>query len=378
MVRPRVFVSSVVKDFGEYREAARKGIEDAGGEPVLVNEDFPALPDSSRNACLDGVDSSDIYIVIVGERGGWRTLSGKLVVEEEYEQARKRKQPILAFIQNVKHDTDAERFICELSDYISGVFRPAFDTAIELRGHVSAALTPLVRQYNNRPTEMAMIQDKLRERYTILNEARLRFVLAPEREEEVIDVVTLDSPDLKRMLFELGHTSDVGLFSYEHSKASEVKIDSLIIHQADSSQRRRDDKVVRLEVSSGGFITIDTNVTGRVNRGSLHGLAEAYVIVESDLIECLRASFAFANALYSKLDPYKRHNRFFYNVALGEIGYRKLVAEYKEKSSITFGNQESAIVPAFDKSRLISREDLGQPNKEIEGTMVMFRRRLGG
>lgn len=39
MADPRVFVSSVVEGFEDYREAAREGIEAAGGEPVLVNED---------------------------------------------------------------------------------------------------------------------------------------------------------------------------------------------------------------------------------------------------------------------------------------------------------------------------------------------------
>lgn len=72
--RPRVFVSSVVKGFEEYREAARRGIEAAGGEPVLVNEDFPAQPDSPRNACLDAVDSCDIYLAIIGDRGGGQLL----------------------------------------------------------------------------------------------------------------------------------------------------------------------------------------------------------------------------------------------------------------------------------------------------------------
>jgi hypothetical protein len=376
VVRPRVFVSSVVKDFEEYREAARQGIEDAGGEPVLVNEDFPAMPDSSRNACLDGVDSSDIYIVIVGERGGWKTPSGKLVVEEEYEQARKRKKTILAFIQNAKRDEDAERLVNNLSDYIDGLFRLMFNSAAELRNQVSGALSPIVVRFNNRPVEVAMLQEKLRERYAIPNETRLRFVLSPERDEEVIDVITLDSPSLKQDLFEMGHANNVSLFSYEHSKSSEVQVDSLVIHQRDSSGRRNENKVVRLEISSGGSITIDMNVTGRINRGSLHGMGEAYVIVESDVIECLQSSFAFANAFYNKFDPYKRHQRFFYNSALSEIDYKKLVAEYKEKSSITFSHQEKEVMPAFDKSRTIGREDLTMPDTEINGTMIMFRRRL--
>lgn len=68
MADPRVFVSSVAEGFEDYREAAREGIEAAGGEPVLVNEDFPSVPASPRNACLDAVTSSDIYLAIIGER----------------------------------------------------------------------------------------------------------------------------------------------------------------------------------------------------------------------------------------------------------------------------------------------------------------------
>lgn len=82
---PRVFVSSVVEDFTEFRKAAREAISAAGGEPVLVNEDFPSLAVSSRNACLDAVDSCDFLVSIVGERGGWTAPSGLLVIEEEYQ-----------------------------------------------------------------------------------------------------------------------------------------------------------------------------------------------------------------------------------------------------------------------------------------------------
>ncbi len=41
--RPRVFVSSVIEGFAEFRQATREAIAAAGGEPVLVNEDSPSL-----------------------------------------------------------------------------------------------------------------------------------------------------------------------------------------------------------------------------------------------------------------------------------------------------------------------------------------------
>jgi len=68
-MKPRVFVSSVIEGFEDYRQAAKNGIIDAGGDPVLV-EDFPSSSVSPRTACLDGVHSCDVIVIIVGERGG--------------------------------------------------------------------------------------------------------------------------------------------------------------------------------------------------------------------------------------------------------------------------------------------------------------------
>jgi uncharacterized protein DUF4062 len=375
-VRPRVFVSSVVKEFEEYREAARRGIIEAGGEPILVNEDFPALATSSRNACLDGVDSCDIHIIVIGPRGGSKAPSGKLVVEEEYEQARKSKKRILAFIQDVKRDDDAQRFASTVSDYVDGLFRRSFGSLAELQTQVANALTPLISHYGERRRAPMTIQEKLSERFEIPGTSRLRVVLAPEREEEVIDILKFDSEDFQRLLNEIGHRSGVDLLSYEYAKSATVQISSLVIVQSGGTGSRHSNRVVRLEVSGSGLISIDTNVTGRKNRGSLHGLAEGFVIVEADVIEGLQSSFAFISALYDSLDSYKRHQRFYYNVALGEISYRRLVAEFNERDSMTFANNENGVVPAFDTPRLITREDLARPEVEVGAIMTMLRRRL--
>jgi hypothetical protein len=77
-MKPVVFVSSIVERFQEFREAARRGVEAAGGRPLLVNEDFPSLGTSPRNACLDAIDSSDYMLSIAAGRGGWTAPSGRL------------------------------------------------------------------------------------------------------------------------------------------------------------------------------------------------------------------------------------------------------------------------------------------------------------
>jgi ABC-type branched-subunit amino acid transport system substrate-binding protein len=59
-MKPIVFVSSVSEEYKQIRQAARKAIEKAGGQPIGF-EDFSAKDKSSRNASLDGVRDCDVY-----------------------------------------------------------------------------------------------------------------------------------------------------------------------------------------------------------------------------------------------------------------------------------------------------------------------------
>src|SRR3954470_16843571 len=140
---PRVFVSSVVTGFEAYRRAAKEGILAAGGEPILVNEDFPSIPDSSRNACLDAVASSDALALVIGERGGWKTPSGRFVIEEEYDEAVRRGIPLYVFLQDIARDAETDRFTKRVSDYVLGRFRTSFRTPEELREASKKALSTL-------------------------------------------------------------------------------------------------------------------------------------------------------------------------------------------------------------------------------------------
>jgi hypothetical protein len=144
-----VFVSSVVEGFEAHRQAARIGIEQAGGEPVLVNEQFPSLASSSRNACLDAIDSCDFFVLVIGQRGGWRTPSGRLVVEEEFEHARSRKLPILVFLENIDQDADARQLARAVSDYVDGFFRVTFRGPTELAREVERSLKPHLEPSRN-------------------------------------------------------------------------------------------------------------------------------------------------------------------------------------------------------------------------------------
>jgi hypothetical protein len=378
IIKHRVFVSSVIKGFEEYREAARQAIISAGGEPVLVNEDFPSLINSSRNICLDAVDSADVFVTIIGERAGWTTPSGKLVIEEEYDRALIRKLHTLAFLQDIKRDPEAQRFADEISDYVNGLFRAVFRSPSELQSEMLKALKALLPIFKVETMDDNLLMQPLKNPYSIANETSVRFIIASERDEEIIDPVVLGSEDFVETILELGHSKKVRIFDYLRPKKHWIDGQSLLIHQFDPSGSRKETvNEVRLEISESGLIIIDSNVTRRVVRGQLHSLLDSCVVAEEDIEAVLNTCFQFTAALFDFIDRFKRHNRFKYNAALVNIGTRKLVKEPKEQSSYSLnmpGHNEPVI--AFDSPRLLIRSDLMLPKNEIERAIVVFSRKI--
>jgi hypothetical protein len=195
--RPRVFVSSVIDHFDAYRVAAKSAVESVGGEAILVNEDFPSKRDSSRNTCLDAVGSPDLFVLIIGARGGWRAPSGKLVVEEEFEEARNRRLPALVFIEDVEHDPDADALIKRVSDYVDGYFRVGFRGSEGLARELSRALQPIIEAAKMPVAFSEELPKYFQQFRKIGDQTTLRFVLVPERREEIVDPVRLGSEGLR-------------------------------------------------------------------------------------------------------------------------------------------------------------------------------------
>ncbi|PZS35561.1 MAG: hypothetical protein DLM61_01710 [Pseudonocardiales bacterium] len=78
-----VFISSIQRDFGEVREAARKAVESLGMHPVMA-EATGASPESPRRALLDEVRDADIFLLLLGPRYGAPGESGRSPTEDEY------------------------------------------------------------------------------------------------------------------------------------------------------------------------------------------------------------------------------------------------------------------------------------------------------
>jgi len=96
--KPKVFISSTVKDLSDYRLAAKDAIIQIGGTPVLI-EQLPAMGRRIDETINEQLTESDVVILLVGHRYGTIvSKTGKGWLEVEYEAIRQKKKPLLVFL----------------------------------------------------------------------------------------------------------------------------------------------------------------------------------------------------------------------------------------------------------------------------------------
>jgi hypothetical protein len=370
----RIMVSSVVNGFEAERQAARRGIEAGGGSPLLVNEDFPAMGTSPRNACLDAVDSSDAYLVILGARAGYTAPSGKPVVEEEYEQAVARGLPVLAFVQEgVEREAEAARLEKRVSEYVGGHFRSTFTNTDELRDRVAAAVSEVVGQLRNPAMEPTVVDHALQDQPYEQREALLRTVFAPVRSEEVIDTVEIGRDTFHEDVVGLATQKEVGLFSAWHGKEAQLRGDSLTIRQDPGNSPPF--RYAKVQLSPNGLLVVESNVTGRVASERGVGILGLQVL-EGDVTEVLRQQFSFACRLYDHVDRFQRQHAVNYNSALLGAAHRSLAREPAAGGAVRMSMRGDGPITVHPQARQIGRAVLAAPQPEIERTLELLRRRM--
>ena len=367
MSKPRVFVSSVMDRFDEYRAAARAGIEAAGCEPVLI-EDSPAVGHSSRNACLDGVESCDAVAVVVGERGRWTAPSGKLVVEEEYEHAQGRSIPTLVFLHEVERDAEGEHLAKRLSDFVDGNWRRTFKTPADLTSEVEAACRLLPAAAPKTTMDKARFDDLLAPPHDFGHETVLRVVLAPGRQDEtVVEVERLDDEDFRHEFVAMGVARDVGLFHRNQQRKEDRGRNSLVVLQGNTHGGSvAPGQGVRVELFEDGWLVIDINVTGvdeDARRSALAGFS-LYPVEVEDVRDRAATVLGFARRVLEAIDPHGRHVGLYCNASLGSLNSKPLAFRRdreKLKGQMTgmFGRGEDGVPVSFDRPDKVSRADAG-------------------
>lgn len=140
----RVFISSVRGGLEAERDALPGLVKAIGHEPVRF-EDFTAQPDPSRQACMDGVDSSDAYLLLLGPRYGHTFPdTGQSPTHDEYMRARARGIPKLVFLkEGPTPEPEQAKLIEQIRDYASGSFYDTFSGVADLLEKAAQAIRGL-------------------------------------------------------------------------------------------------------------------------------------------------------------------------------------------------------------------------------------------
>jgi len=132
----KVFISSVIKEYKDRRDAAEDAIielnRDQGFnfEAIRIEpKKHPAVNKSPQETCLAGVKECDIYIGIYGKRYGWiNPESKRSPTEEEFDEAWRLGKPIIVFVENTKRrEPNQTKFLNKIGKYVEGRFWNEFE-----------------------------------------------------------------------------------------------------------------------------------------------------------------------------------------------------------------------------------------------------------
>jgi hypothetical protein len=373
-VPPRVFVSSVIIGFEDYREAAANGIGDAGGEAIRV-ETFPSLSVSPRVACLDAIAKADAIIVIIGPRPGFLAPSGKYVIEEEWQYARTRSTPVYVFIQDQELEPDAARIAKELSEYVHGRFRRVFKTPEELRSEVATALSGITSRMTATP-DTTRFNQALAQRSQGGYETFVRLAIQPIRIGEMIDPLDLDSRAFQDGLLQLGSSGSRPLFSLRAKKTVHSGTSSIEFDQPDESGRDPEQYRANAQIYVDGLTVVERAASSSASRGWSDSISLGVALKLSDLEAATASLFSFVAAAYNHLDRFIAFRDFIYNVALVNLGMRYIYdAIPPSGQGIPVRMSDNNNILAFDSPRPIVREALDDPTAEIDRVVALLRRR---
>ncbi len=378
--RPRIFISSVMCGYENFRDAAGDGIRQAGCKAVRA-EDFPAATASPRNSCLDGVRSADAVVLLLGQRYGFVGPSGLAVTEEEYEEARKNHTPILVFLEYGKRDAKQQEFVNKVQGYVDGHWRKVFRNSATLtdlvRGAVLAENLGGARLHEGQARNRIDALFRLRPP-EVSDAVWLKTVWVTSRDEEIIDPLDLDDAGFIRKVLRLAHECVPPLFDYREQKRPQAQPEFLRIEQGDVERWQSSPALAILEIHTDGVLTIIQNAIETKDRSDpTDGFFEMYFLEPAIVQARLKEAWSFAAAWWKDRDPYLRYDQLLYSVAVFDVGTRAFRPTPRQASSLTIPPEcPHNPLQVFDRPRRISRLNLFQPDTEVERIIKLLERQF--
>jgi len=296
----RVFISSLIGGFESERAAVKSAIVTLRHEAVMA-EDFGAQPTSPQIACMQGLRSADLVILVLGERYGTPQASGLSATHEEYREAQGSK-PVIAFVQaGINAEPAQLAFIEEVQAWEEGLFRESFTDSVNLGMLVTRALHDFELTSARAPVDGQDLQRQAAEGlpaeergYSSTSGPFLCASFAAGPRQHIIRAARIEDVEFADDLQQMAQFGQPRLFDVSGSTARSVENDALLLSQNSGS---------KLRLNEWGDLTLQVALGLQERQSRFSGLP---AIIDEDVTTALKACLHFANDVLEKIDPTQR------------------------------------------------------------------------
>lgn len=357
--------------FEAIRHVAREAVESVGMQPIMA-ELSGATAGSAQRALLDDVARADVYLLILGERYGTAGASGLSPTEEEFEEAKRRRKPILVMRQDVDMEPRQHKLLERAGgNWEEGQKWETFTDEHDLALKVVRALTRLQRMGNVR--ELAPLAQQ---RAAALAHgehqlgfsgygSRARVALVPLIDVTLLDEVALDDSGLPDRLAELARSSRL----VPQTLGIEQKVSRSGVALTAATERRSDN-IVAIEVGNDGAILVEAGVGGD---DPSFGTSR----VDPERLETLIAATAdYAVAVWREVDARNDVQQVAATIGIPNASGKVFGRPARQSSSFSFGGSTSLpqTIIAPDPPTVLRRVDLTAA--ETRGRLVAAVKRV--
>jgi hypothetical protein len=365
----RIFLSSVIRGFEAYRDAAARAARALRHEMKRA-EDFAASSATPQQACLAGVRWAEAVIVLLGGRYGDRQASGISPTHEEYREARER-CPVLIFVERgAAYEPAQHEFLREVQGWTTGHYTASFSDADELRDAVTSALRDVELAQATGPVDEGEMRGRAQ---TLLPDLRnhaqgvtLTLVVAGGPRQQVLRPRELEARALEE---DLSREALFGAFRVLDRTAGTthaIRENALLIEQEKAS----------ILIDQLGTVRLVLPAERPHTRGNFASVSMS-VAIREDVEELLQRGLRFVAWVLDRIDPIRRISDVVPVVNLsGALGWRTRAEHERSPNSLTMRiSQEPATVSLTPARR--HRAALGQDAQAVaEDLTALLERKM--
>lgn len=367
----KVFVSSLIGGYEALRRAARDAITSLGHEPVMA-EDFRAQANSPQVACLQGLRSAELVVLILVDRyGSPQPGSGLSPTHEEYLEARGAK-PILLFVQEgVAPEPRQAELLREAQGWQGGLFREGFRDAEQLRQLITRAIHGYELSHASAPLDVpalareteALLADRHRDRGQ--GGPMLRFAIAGGPPGQLLRPAELEDEGLADAIQQRAMFSSPRLFERDAGVERRIEGDALVLEQEGGA---------RISLDERGRIDLRLPLERKTAQSRGFG-GFMLAIIQESVVRELANAIAFSAWLLDHVDGTQRvsHVAMSAKIEASEhLGWRTQAEQDASPNSGTMRMGEAPSRPAtLDRPRAALKFDAPRLAEDL---MVPLRR----